>query len=127
MFDNQYKIPYTHFAVLMEMFTTLYREFERCGYSIPDKGIDGKQMMPDISVGQTFSRYLKENYPEWAEHQATYKHKFPNGKIVEALMYPIDVIPIFRKFIFNVWLPKHADSYFSKKDPLAIKYIPQIL
>lgn len=37
MFDNQYKIPYTHFAILMEMFTTLYREFERYGYTIPDR------------------------------------------------------------------------------------------
>ncbi len=127
MFDNQYKIPYTHFAVLTDMFITLYREFERCGYTIPDKWIDGKQMMPDISVGKTFAKYLKDNHPERANHQATYRHKFPDGKIVDALMYPVEVIPIFRKFIFNVWLPEYADQYFAKRDPLATNYIPIIL
>lgn len=127
MFDNQYKIPYTHFAILMEMFTTLYREFERYGYTIPDRWINGSQMMPDISVGKVFAKYLKENHPERVNHQATYKHKFPDGKIVDALMYPVEVIPIFRKFIFNVWLPEYADQYFAKRDPLATKYIPTIL
>lgn len=127
MFDNQYKIPYTHFAVLTDMFITLYREFERCGYTIPDKWIDGKQMMPDISVGKTFAKYLKDNHPERANHQATYRHKFPDGKIVDALMYPVEVIPIFRKFIFNVWFPEYADQYFAKRDPLATNYIPIIL
>ena len=124
---NIHHIPRTHFSVIGELFITIYGELEKVGYQIPDKAQDGRQMMPDISVGLVFSKFLKERYPEWYKTRQKYMHIFPDGKQKEAYMYPLAALPIFREFVFNVRFPEYADQYFAKRDPLATKYIPIIL
>lgn len=124
---NIHNIPRTHFSVIGELFITVYGELEKVGYQIPDKAQDGKQMMPDISVGLVFSRFLKEKYPEWYETRQKYMHIFPDGKGKEAYMYPLAALPVFREFVFNIWFPEYADQYFAKRDPSATNYIPIIL
>lgn len=124
---NIHNIPRTHFSVIGELFITVYGELEKVGYQIPDKAQDGKQMMPDISVGLVFSKFLKEKYPEWYETREKYMHIFPNGKEKEAYMYPLAALPVFREFVFNIWFPEYADQYFAKRDPSATNYIPIIL
>lgn len=124
---NIHNIPRTYFSVIGELFITVYGELEKVGYQIPDRAQDGKQMMPDISVGLVFSRFLKEKYPEWYETREKYMHIFPNGKEQEAYMYPLAALPVFREFVFNIWFPEYADQYFAKRDPLATNYIPMIL
>ena len=59
--DNYHKLPSDHFSVISEMFARLFIELEKVGYVIPDKGINGKALMPDISVGRGFAKFLKDN------------------------------------------------------------------
>jgi prophage antirepressor-like protein len=124
---NYHKLPNDHFSVISEMYTRLYMTLEKAGYSIPDEGASGQHMMPDISVGKGFASFLKANAsPYWGRHK-TYTHSFPDGREVEANMYHIDALPMFIRYVNEVWIPKNAVNYFKSRDPLALDYLPKLL
>ncbi|MCO5252600.1 MAG: Bro-N domain-containing protein [Candidatus Kapabacteria bacterium] len=125
--DNYHKLPANYFSVISEMFARLYIEFEKIGYQIPDRGQDGKQMMPDISVGRGFAKYLRDIESEFYDQHKTYNHTFPDGKEVDANMYHIDAIPVFIRYIHEKWIPENALNYFKYRDPLALEYLPKLL
>ena len=126
--DNLHKIDRNYFSVISELFVTLNAELEKVGYQIPDKGIDGVGIYPDISVGRTFSDYLKKNAPEFIDQAKTYKHSFPDDREdVDARMYPVEALPIFRKFVYDRWIPERSQGYLGKKDPLILDYLPKLL
>ena len=126
--DNIHKIDRNYFSVISELFVSLYAELEKVGYEIPNKGEKGQDMYPDISVGRTFSDYLKRTNSEFKDTFKTYNHSFPDNRDdVEARMYPIEAIPTFRKFIYHVWFPQHAQKYFKERDPIALDYLPKLL
>ncbi len=125
--DNMHNLPSDHFSVISEMYIRLYMELEKVGYPIPDRGEKGRQMMPDISVGKFFIKYLKDKNSEFYGNEKKYIHKFPDGKEKEANMYPNEAIPVFIKFIYEKWLPEHAVNYFKDKDPLALEYLPKLI
>ena len=125
--DNLHTIPYDYFSVITQMYTILYAELEKVGYSIPDKGAHGKTMMPDISVGRGFANFLRDNNSEFWDKHKTYKHHFPDGRVVDACMYPIEALPMFIRYINERWLYENADKYFKDKDPLALDYLPKLL
>ena len=124
---NLHLIPSDYFSVITELYVRLYSELENVGYVIPDKGAHGKTMTPDISVGKCFAKFLKENNSDlWDKHK-TYKHHFPDGRVVDAYMYPIDALPMFIRYINERWLYERAEAYFKKRDPLALDYLPKLL
>ncbi|MGV8133759.1 MAG: Bro-N domain-containing protein [Mangrovibacterium sp.] len=125
--DNYHKLPSDYFSVISEMFARLYIELEKVGYVIPDKGAGGKQMMPDISVGKGFAKYLRDNNSEFIDTHKKYMHTFPDGREVEANMYHIDALPTFIKYINDKWIPENAEMYFKTRDPLALDYLPKML
>ncbi len=125
--DNIHQIPSDYFSVISEMYVRMYSELEKVGYSIPDMGEHGKKMCPDISVGRGFAKFLKDNNSEYYDTHKTYKHKFPDGRIVDANMYKIDALPMFIRYINERWLFDDADRYFRDKDPLALEYLPKLL
>lgn len=125
--DNYHKLPHTHFSVISEMYARLYLALEKVGYSIPDKGLQDKPMMPDISVGQGFAKFLRESASEHYDQHQSYTHTFPNGKEVEANMYHIDALPMFIRYINECWIPENATKYFKTRDPLALDYLPKLL
>lgn len=125
--DNMHKIPHTYFSVITELFVRLYSELEKAGYVIPDKSMDGKSLMPDISVGMGFAKFLKENRSEFYSAHKSYKHTFPDGRIVEANMYVLDALPMFIRYIHEKWIPENAHEYFKKRDPIALDYLPKLL
>lgn len=125
--DNYHKLPYNYFSVISEMYARLYMELEKVGYSIPNKGLHDKQMMPDISVGKGFVKYLKENGSKYYDSHETYTHTFPDSREFEANMYHIDALPLFIEYINKVWIPENAEKYFKDKDPLALEYLPKLL
>ena len=125
--DNIHMIPSNYFFVISELYVRLYAELEKVGYAIPDKGAHGKTMMPDGSVGKLFARFMRENNSElWNQHK-TYKHHFPDGRVVDALMYPIDALPMFIRYINERWLYENAEKYFKERDPHALDYLPKLL
>lgn len=125
--DNFHKLPNDHFSVISEMFARLHIELEKVGYQIPDRAIDGKQMVPDISVGLGFSKYLQMNNSKFHNSHKTYTHSFPDGRKVQANMYHIDALPDFIRYITQNWLPEHAQKYFKERDPVALDYLPKLL
>lgn len=125
--DNYHKLPNNYFSVISEMFARLYIELEKVGYSIPDKGADGKQLMPDISVGKGFAKFLRDIDSEYFDTHRKYTHTFPDGREVEANMYHIDALPSFIRYIYERWIPERAVLYFKARDPLALDYLPKIL
>jgi prophage antirepressor-like protein len=126
--DNFHKIDRNYFSVISELFVTLNAELEKVGYQIPNKGENGKQIMPDISVGRMFSTYLKSSKSPFHETHKLYNHSFPDNRDdVEARMYPIEALPTFRKFIYQKWIPENAQKYFKERDSLALDYIPKLL
>jgi prophage antirepressor-like protein len=116
-----------YFSVITELFTRLYAQLEHVGYKIPNKAIDGKEIRPDVSVGKCFSAYLKHHYPHVLDEYKMYNHEFPSGFVVEAREYPIDYLPIFIKFVDDIWIPNYAQSYFKDRDLKAIDYLPKLL
>lgn len=126
--DNLHKIDRNYFSVISELFVTLNAELEKVGYEIPNKAENGKQIMPDISVGRMFSNYLKKTESEFNGTHKYYDHSFSdNRQDVEARMYPIEALAIFRKFVFNKWIPENAQKYFKERDPVALDYLPKLL
>lgn len=124
---NCNKIPYNYFSVLNEMWMQVYKEFERVGYILPDVSELGKTIMPDISVGKCFKKYLKDSgYSEWHKCKM-YWHDFADGRSVKALMYPLDLLPIFIRYVHEEWLPNRAPEYLGKRDPKALEYLPKLL
>ena len=126
--ENVHRIDRNFFSVISELFVTLNAELDKVGYEIPDKGIKGQGMYPDISVGKIFSNYLKKTNSPFEGSHKYYNHSFPDDRPdVEARMYPIEVLPTFRKFIFEKWIPENAQNYFKERDPLALDYFPKLL
>lgn len=126
--ENLHKIDRNYFSVISELFVTLNAELEKVGYQIPDSGINGHAIYPDTSVGRMFSEYLKRTKSEFNNSFKTYKHSFPDGRPdVDARMYPIEALPIFRRFIFERWIPENSQKYFKERDPLALDYLPKLL
>lgn len=116
-----------YFSVITELFTRLYAQLEHVGYKIPNKAIDGKEIRPDVSVGKCFSAYLQHHYPEVLDTFKMYQHEFPSGFIVEAREYPIDYLPIFIRYVDDVWIPNNAQKYFKDRDLKALDYLPKLL
>jgi len=126
---NIHKIElHKHFSVVSELFTILYSELEKVGYVIPNKAEDGKLIMPDISVGKMFSNYLEKQNSEYKDSFEYYDHSFDDGKPDQkARKYVIEALPLFRKYVIEVWIPENAVRYFKDKDPLALNYLPLLL
>lgn len=118
---NRSEIPPTHFSMLNEMVFGLIGPLEVAGYVIPD------DMVPDISTGRMFCRFLRGEKGLDTNALPTYKHRYADGRVVDAKLYPNSVLADFRKYFNTVWLVERAEEYFKEKDPKALKYLPKIL
>ncbi|AUC81690.1 BRO family protein [Lacinutrix sp. Bg11-31] len=117
-----------HFSVVSELFTILYSELEKVGYTIPNKAENGKMIMPDISVGRMFSNYLKKIDSEHKDSWEYYDHSFDDGRPDQPTRkYTIDALPMFRKYVIEVWIQTNAQKYFKERDPIALDYLPKLL
>ena len=119
---NRAKIPHTHFSMLNEIYLNLFAPLEDYGVIPTDK------MMPDISTGQLFSRFLRQKGIDPDEFP-TYEHEFVDAlrPKVRARLYPIEHLPDFRRYFNEVWLPKRAERYFEERLPTALPFLPRIL
>jgi len=115
------KIPPTHFSILQEMTNTLIAPLEVRGYTLPES------MMPDISQGRMFCKFLRDQLGIDTDALPTYTHEFEGRASVEAKLYPIEFLVEFRNYINQVWMPERAAGYFSERDPLALPMLDQLL
>jgi hypothetical protein len=84
--------------------------------------------MPDISVGRMFSAYLEKQNSKYKDAFEYYDHSFDDGRPDQkARKYTIEALPLFRKYVIEVWIPENAERYFRERDELALGYLPKLL
>ncbi|EIV2906012.1 hypothetical protein L7Q45_000259 [Citrobacter braakii] len=108
-------IPIGYFSIFREMADLTVRlinsEFKLDPHSIPD-----------ISVGQRWAKYWKENnlaetHGERTLHPHNYPDDFPQSKGTqkEAYIYPNSALGIFRDWLYTVYVNIHLKSYLANK------------
>jgi hypothetical protein len=113
---NRSKIPNTHFSMLDQMTFKLLGALESKGYVIP------AALMPDISLGRMFSKWLRESGHE-PDGFPTYDHEFNDGvrPVVQTRLYPNELLTEFNVQI-EEWIQSgKALKYFGDRDEKAIK------
>jgi len=124
---NKQRINRNYFSVITELFGILHAEFEKVGFLIPDAAENGKGINPDISVGRLFADYLNDINSPFNTQFKKYEHLYPDGRKVEARMYPNLALGLFRDFVISKWIPERANEYFKYRAPLALDYLPKLL
>lgn len=117
---NLTTVPAGHFSMLNEMTISLIAPLEQMGYVMPDT------MIPDISEGRMFSRWLRENGFD-PDSMPSYSHAYEDGRVVPARAYPNKVLQHFRRHFIEVWMHKRALNYFGERDPDSVMYLEQLL
>ncbi|MBI2714073.1 MAG: KilA-N domain-containing protein [Rhizobiales bacterium] len=117
---NMTAVPRTHFSMLQELTYGLIAPMEAQGYTLPER------MVPDISEGRMFSKWLRDRGIDPATFP-TYLHRYEDGRVVEARLYPNSLIADFRAHFHEVWLPTRCEAYFRERDAKALQYLPALL
>src|ERR1043165_5008672 len=94
---------------------------EQFGYHLPE------ELVPDISTGRMFCKWLRDVKGLDTKRLPRYKHVYPDGRTVEANLYRLSILEDFRQHFFNVWLPNHGPAYFQAKDPKALPYLSNLM
>ncbi len=118
---NAPSVPVGHFSILTEMTQLLIAPMERDGYNLPER------MLPDISEGKMFCKWLRDKKGIDTDFLPTYLHKFDDGRVVNAKAYPDELLAEFRKHFREEWLPNRAIEYFKGRDSAALEYLPKLL
>lgn len=118
---NRSEIPHTHFSMLNEITFALIAPMESAGYTLPE------HLVPDISEGKMFSRWLREAKGIDTSKLPSYNHRYNDGRVVPARLYPNQLLAEFRAHFNEVWLPTRAEAYFKEKDPKALPHLPKLL
>lgn len=118
---NYQNIPAGHFSVLSELTQVLIGPLEMAGYTIPEK------LMPDISSGRMFCKWLRDKFGIDTDSLPTYVHVYEDGRRVNAKAYPEKLLAEFRRHFREEWLPLRAVEYFTERDPLALPFLPKLL
>lgn len=118
---NRTAIPATHFSMLNELIFNLIAPMESDGYTLPEG------LVPDISEGRMFSKWIRDNKGVEPSTFPTYKHRYLDGRVVDARLYPNIYLAEFRAHFNEVWLPQRSMQYFQERDPAALTYLPKLL
>ena len=118
---NYAKVPTGYFSILQEMTNRLVAPLEANGYRLPEG------CMPDISQAQMLCKHLREKRGIDTKTLKKYWHEFPDGRKVEANLYPIEYLGDFMTLLNTVWMPERAAAYFKKKDPTALVALDKVL
>lgn len=117
---NMNYVPYGYFSMLNEVTLHLIGPLEALGYTVSSSQI------PDISLGKTFSKHLRdEGYP--VDEYPKYPHHYEDGRIVPARAYPNELLADLRKFFVETWLKERSVNYFADRDPKALPYLREFL
>lgn len=117
---NRAKVPYTHFSMLNEITLNLIAPLEEAGYTLPEK------LVPDISEGLIFCKWLRDNRGVEPKNFPMYEHEYPDGRVVQAKLYPSEYLDDFRKHFHEVWLAEKAGKYFGDRDSQALEFVENL-
>lgn len=118
---NRDKIPTTHFSIFNEIVYSLIAPLEDEGYTLPDN------LVPDISEGRIFARWVREEMGLEPNDFPTYTHTYSDGRnIPNVKLYPNELLPAFREHFTTEWILKRAGKYFKDRDPKALPYLEKV-
>ena len=119
---NNLKIPGGYFSILQETALNLIAPLHYLGFEIPANWV------PDISVGRLFCKWLRENKGIDTDALSTYDHEYQDrrGIVKGAKLYPETLLPEYREWFRQVWLPHHGFRYFKSKDPSSLTYVDKL-
>jgi hypothetical protein len=101
---------------------------EGYGYVIPDRSVkDGKLITPDISIGKMFCQYMRNEGYNVDSRIRKYRHYYPDGREVDANIYPDEWIQIFRSWFNSTWKRDRLIKYLGERDPGSLPYIHELL
>lgn len=118
---NQSGVPAGYFSILQEMTFMLIAPLEQAGYELPER------MVPDISMGRFLCKHLRDQLGVDTDTLPVYSHNYPDGRIVEAKLYPNEYLAEFRRIIQSEWLPKRSSAYFKDRDPVSLPYLDRVV
>jgi hypothetical protein len=118
---NFSKVPSGYFSVLQEMTNRLVAPLEANGYRLPE------ECVPDISQAKMLCKHLREKHGIDTNALLQYEHEFPDGRIVDANLYPVKYLGDFAVLMETVWMPERAAAYFQKRDPKALPALDKLL
>lgn len=117
---NLTNVPSGYFSILNEVTLALIAPLEQMGYTLP------QTMVPDISLGRTFSGWLRDNGYD-PDSMPRYNHFYEDGRIVDARAYPKVLRHKFERYFVEEWMHKKALGYFKPRDAEALPYIEKLL
>lgn len=120
--EHAKSVPVGYFSMLSEMCAVFIAPLETEG--APTEAMD--KILPDISLGKMFCSFLREQGVD-PDSLLTYPHKLPNGKVVQAKLYPEDLIGKFRRFVREKWIPEKSQGYLKEKAPELLPFLPKLL
>ena len=118
---NASQVPATHFSILNEMIFGIIAPLETRGFTVPEN------MMPDISEGKMFCKWLRDAKGIDTNSLPTYRHSFEDGRVVNPKLYPIDVLPDFRRHLNEAWIPMASRRYFGERAPEALPFLDAVI
>lgn len=118
---NRNAVPAGHFSILVELTQALIAPMEIDGYTLPEN------LVPDISDGQIFCRWLRDQHGVDTDALPKYWHVYEDGRRVQPKAYPDELLPLWRKHFREVWLKEHGVRYFTGRDNSALEYLPRLL
>ena len=74
-----------------------------------------------------FSRWLREEKGVEPSDFPTNRHRYEDGRVVDARLHPNELLADFRQLFQDVWLPSRAESYFEERDPKALEFLTRLL
>ena len=123
LYRRHTKIPTGWFSIFEEMCSHLMADFEDAGYSLPLGSV------PDISVGKYFCQYLRDQGYDTADQAwvRKYQHRYPDGRIVDANIYCIELLAMYRIWFEQTYTQIHLVKYLKSKDRLALPSLCKML
>lgn len=119
--QNDSKVPQGYFSILQETSLSLFGPLYNLGFDIP------RDWVPDISVGKLFCAWLRDELGVDTASLPTYSHDYlDDRKPVQAKVYPERLLPDFRTWFRNCWLPEYGVKYFRRKDPGSLTYLDKL-
>lgn len=117
---NMTNVPVGYFSILNEVTLALIAPLEQMGYTLP------QSMVPDISLGRTFSGWLRKNGYD-PDNMPRYFHTYEDGRTIDARAYPKAIRHKFERHFVEEWMQSKALPYFKKRDPEALPYLEKLL
>ena len=106
-------------SMLNKMVELFALPLEHNGLELPDN------IIPDISTGMLFNRYLKDRWYESEKICKTYTHIYPDGRHIKGVkQYPDTLYPLFTEWFQKERLANRCEKYMSERiDSYILPYL----